>query len=107
MRARLAVEPLAAPEVLDLEVVSALRRLCSTGQLDRDRARLAVDDLRQLDIERVTHVELLDRCWELRNNATAYDAAYVALAEALGMPLLTADRRLAKLTPARCEFEVL
>jgi predicted nucleic acid-binding protein len=106
-RERLSGERLVAPEVIDLEVLSAWRRLCATGRLHRDRVELAIADLEVLRIERVPHRRLLRRCWELRDNLTVYDAAYVALAENLGALLLTADQRLAKAPVVRCEFELL
>jgi predicted nucleic acid-binding protein len=70
------------------------------------RATAAVLDLRALPIERVPHTALLERAWALRHNLTPYDAAYVALAEALGAPLLTADRRLARASGPRCAVEL-
>ena len=106
-RGRLRGEDLAAPELIDLEVVSVLRRQLSAGRLDARRARLALDDLLELPIQRVPHRPLLRRCWELRDNLTVYDAAYVALAEALGAPLVTADARLSKAPGVRCAVEVL
>jgi predicted nucleic acid-binding protein len=89
-------EPLAAPYLIDLEVVSALRRLEAGGDLDSRRARLALSDLADLRIDRYDHLGLLGRIWQLRHALTPYDAAYVALAEVLRCPLLTADGRLAK-----------
>jgi len=106
-RARLRGQRLAAPHLIDLEVLSAWRRLVSTGDLDGRRAELALGDLALLRVERVAHTPLLGRCWELRSTLTVYDAAYVALAEALDVPLVTADRRLAAAPGARCAFEVL
>lgn len=106
-RQRLRGERLAAPHVIDLEVTSAWRRLAAAGELDARRARLALDDLRALRLDRVQHGALLDRCWELRENLTVYDAAYVALAELLGVTLLTADGKLSNAPGARCAFEVL
>lgn len=84
-----------APQLLDLEVAQALRRYAAAGALDPQRARQSLDDLGQLEITRWEHPPLLRRVWMLRHNLTAYDAAYVALAEALDAVLLTADRRLA------------
>ena len=101
-RARLRDEQLAAPELIDLEVASVLRRQLSAGRLDARRARLALDDLVDLPMERAPHLPLLDRSWELRDNLTIYDAVYVALAEALGTSLLTADARLAGAPGVRC-----
>ena len=106
-RARLLGQRLAAPEVIDLEAVSAWRRLCGAGRLDPERAEAAIADLEALPPARASHRALVRRCWELRGNATVYDAAYVALAEALRAPLVTADRRLAGLPGARCRFEVV
>ena len=107
VRDRLRGEKLAAPHLIDLEVTSAWRRLAARGNLDDRRVRLAVADLRSLPLERAPHGPLLPRCWELRNNLTIYDAAYVALAEAIDAVLLTADAALAGVTGARCETELL
>ena len=75
--------------------------------LDTQRVELALADLLALRLERVGHGPLLGRCWELRANLTIYDAAYVALAEALDTTLLTADRRLAGAAGSRCPVEVI
>lgn len=83
-----------APHLLDLEVAQAMRRYASTGILETDRAAQALTRLRELDLERWSHEPLLPRIWELRDNLTAYDGAYVALAEALDAPLVTYDRRI-------------
>ncbi|MBK9178278.1 MAG: type II toxin-antitoxin system VapC family toxin [Acidimicrobiales bacterium] len=106
-RTRLMHERLIAPHLIDLEVTSAWRRLASAGDLDQRRANLALADLRALRIERVPHTPLLDRCWELRTGLTIYDAAYVALAEALDAVLITLDRRLANAPGPRCPIEIL
>ena len=106
-RARLRGERLAAPHLLDLEVLSAWRRLGAAGALDDRRATLAIEDLRGLRIDRVPHGPLLERCWDLRENQTVYDAAYVALAEHTQSLLVTADRRLASAPGSRCEIELL
>lgn len=106
-RRRLDGEELSAPHLIDLEVISAWRRMNRTGDLTDRRCRAAVADLRALPLDRVPHSPLLDRCWELRENLTTYDAAYVALAEILGVRLLTADRRLANAPGVRCPVEVL
>lgn len=106
-RARLRGETLAAPELVDLEVVSVLRRQNRTGVFDNRRAALAMSDLQAMPIQRATHLRLLPRCWELRDNLTTYDAAYVALAEALGTTLLTGDRRLAHAPGPTCTIELL
>ena len=106
-RLRLRGERLVAPHLIDLEVVSAWRRLASGGAMDDRRAALAMDDLVALRVERVGHGPLLRRCWELRTNLTVYDAVYVSLAEALGTRLLTADRRLSGAPGCRCQVELL
>lgn len=107
VRARLRNEQLAAPQVIDLEVASAWRRLLAAGGLDARRAALALADLAALRIERATHGPLLNRCWELRDSLTIYDAAYVALAELLEAVLLTGDARLAAAPRIRCEVELV
>jgi predicted nucleic acid-binding protein len=106
VRARLRGERLVAPHLIDVEVLSAWRRLAAAGAIDDRRATLAIEDLRSLRVERVSHVELLERCWELRSNLTVYDAAYVALAELLDIALLTADTRLATAPGVRCPVEI-
>jgi predicted nucleic acid-binding protein len=106
VRARLRDERLVAPEVIDLEVVSAWRRLVAAGLLER-RASLALADLDALRLERIPHRPLIGRCWQLRDNLTVYDAAYVALAELMQVDLLTADARLAAAPGIRCRVEVL
>jgi predicted nucleic acid-binding protein len=106
-RNRLIGEELAAPELIDLEVASGLRRLTSAGQLPERRSSLALADLMDLPIRRAPHRPLLQRCWELRANLTIYDAAYIALAEAMEVVLLTADERLARASGPLCAIEVL
>lgn len=88
-------EVLNAPHLLDLEVAQVLRRYVLGSGLEASRADAALRDFHDLRIERYAHHLFLGRIWELRANATAYDAAYLALAEALDAPLLTADRKLA------------
>ena len=104
-RARLSNEHLSAPELIDLEVTSVLRRLCAGARLDPARALQALADLDALRLERVPHRPLLRRCWELRQNITVYDAAYVALAEILDATLVTADQRLTNSRGTTCTFE--
>jgi predicted nucleic acid-binding protein len=106
-RQRLRHDSLAAPELIDLEVSSVLRRLFLRGQLTARRAELALSDLVALPLRRVSHRMLLPRCWSLRENLTIYDASYVALAEHLGAVLLTADFRLSRVPGLRCEVEVM
>jgi len=106
-RARLRGETLAAPELVDLEVASVLRRQNRVGMVDNRRADLALTDLAALPMHRAGHLALLARCWELRDTPTTYDAAYVALAEALDATLLTGDRRLARSAGPTCTIELL
>jgi predicted nucleic acid-binding protein len=107
VRERLRGEQLVAPELVDLEVLSTLRRAARGGHLDERRSGQALDDLAALPLRRVSHRALLPRVWELRDNLTAYDAAYVALAEALNALLVTADGAMEKASGVRCEVEVL
>ena len=106
-RRRLFGERLAAPHLIDVEVTSAWRRLAAAGRLDERRAAFARADLRALPLERVPHAPLIERCWTLRDNLTVYDAMYVALAELIGAPLVTADAKLAATPGPMCAFEVL
>lgn len=106
-RTMLRGDELAAPELIDLEVLSVVRKQYSIGALDGRRAELALRDLTDLPLQRAAHVTLIDRCWELRDNLTAYDAAYVALAEALGAKLLTADSGIAGAAGIRCSVTLL
>ena len=88
-------ESLHAPHLLDLEVGQVLRRLVREDLVSNDRADQAIEDLLDLRITRYPHFVLLSRIWQLRHNLSAYDAAYVVLAEQLGARLLTRDGRLA------------
>jgi predicted nucleic acid-binding protein len=87
-------EALCAPHLIDVEVAQVLRRYSMVKTLSTARARQAFEDYREIRIERCPHDVLLPRIWELRHNLTAYDAAYIALAEALEAPLITCDRAL-------------
>ena len=84
------------PHLADIEVAQALRRYAKDGELDASAAAVALEDLRALDLQRHAHEPLLDRIWELRQNLSAYDAVYVALAEVLETVLLTCNGRLAR-----------
>lgn len=106
-RARLRGESLVAPELIDLETASVIRHRFRAGHLDPRRAGLALTDLVELPLRRAPHRPLLGRCWELRQNLTVYDAAYIALAEVLDVVMLTADARLAKVPGTRCEIELI
>jgi predicted nucleic acid-binding protein len=99
-------ESLHAPHLLDLEVAQVLRRLVREGTLSASRAEDAIRDLLDLRITRYPHFVLLPRIWQLRNNLSAYDAAYVALAEEIGATLLTHDRRLASASGHRAVIEL-
>jgi len=96
-----------APHLLDLEVIQALRRAYRIGELDLVRAAQVLDDLANLDLIRHPHSHLSYRIWELRDNITAYDAAYVALAESLDAPLLTRDKRLASAPGHHARIELV
>jgi predicted nucleic acid-binding protein len=98
---------LEAPHLLDLEVAQVIRRFWIAGSITAARAQEALSDFRDLRIHRHPHEPLLSRVWELRHNLTSYDAAYVALAEALGAPLLTRDTRLASAPGHRAVVEIV
>ena len=87
---------LAAPELLDVEVVHVLRGAVLHGRLEEARALMAIDDLALWPVERLPHLELAWSAWQHRHNVSAYDAFYVAVADALALPLLTADGRLSR-----------
>lgn len=106
-RDRLRGEELLAPQLVDLEVSAAIRRHWLAGRLTDRRAGLALRDLTRIRLARAGHVPLLSRGWELRQNVTSYDAAYIALAELFGCRLLTADAALARAPGVRCTVEVL
>jgi len=89
-------DSLIVPHLLDVEVISALRRLVAGQRVDSTHADRVLAELRMFPAERYPHVSLLSRIWELRHNFTAYDATYIALAEATGSVLYTCDKKLAK-----------
>ena len=99
-------ESLHAPHLLDVEVAQVLRRYAARGEISAPRGRLALELLARFPIARYAHQPLLTRMWALRANMTAYDAAYVALAEAMGATLLTRDERLAAAPGARARIEL-
>jgi predicted nucleic acid-binding protein len=99
-------ETLHAPHLLDVEVAQVVRRYAANGDISADQGRLALADLVDLPLRRYPQKLLLPRIWDLRNNLSAYDAAYVALAEVLDAPLLTRDRRLAGAPGHRATIEV-
>jgi predicted nucleic acid-binding protein len=90
-----ATETLHAPHLIDVEVAQVMRRYSRSGEIDAVRGMQALDDLHDFQIARYPHYPFLRRIWELRHNVTAYDATYLALAEALAAPLLTRDAKLA------------
>jgi predicted nucleic acid-binding protein len=106
-RDRLRGEEVAGPDLLRVEVLSVIRRHLSTGLLSTPQADAAVQDLADLPVRVFPTARLLGRVWELRDNVTAYDGCYVALAEALGVRLLTTDRRLTTAPGPRCTVELL
>jgi len=106
-RSRLAGETLAAPEVVDLEVLSVWRRHVAAKLMTARRANSAVSDLDDLPLQRSPHRPLLSRIWALRHSVTTYDAAYIALAETLDVALVTADARLSRASGVTCEIEAI
>lgn len=95
---------LAAPHLIDVEVLGACRSLEQRRLVSPTEARAAVAGLRELRLSRYPHLPLRDRMWDLRHRVSAPDAAYVALAEALDVPLLTTDRRLSRAHGLDCEI---
>jgi predicted nucleic acid-binding protein len=106
-RERLAGETLVAPELVDLEVVSVWRRHVTAKLMPARRAASAVADLADLPLRRSSHQAFLHRIWELRHVVTPYDAAYIALAEALDVVLVTADAGLSRASGLHCEIEAI
>lgn len=96
-----------APHLLDVEVAQVIRRYAANGEIDRERGRAALADLADFPVHRYPHDFLLPRVWDLRNNLTAYDAVYVALAELLEAPLLTRDQRLAAAASQYAQIELV
>jgi len=98
---------LAAPDLIDVETTAVLRRRWLAGTVSDDRFEQAIDDLADIPLARFPTLALMHRAFELRANVTAYDACYVALAEALDWPLYTADRRLTQATGPRCTMQLV
>jgi predicted nucleic acid-binding protein len=99
-----------APHLIDVEVLSAVRRVVAAGDASAARGADAVTDLLDLPLQRYPHMFLVPRIWELRQNFSAYDSTYVALAEVVaedGASLLTADRRFARATSAHTDVPVV
>ena len=103
---RLTGEDLHAPHLLDVEVLSGMRRLVAAGRFDEQLAGEALLVLEQADIRRHPHAPLLPVAWSLRDRVSAYDVTYVALAAALDAPLITTDRKLGSVTGLPCAVEV-
>jgi predicted nucleic acid-binding protein len=89
-------QTLHAPHLIDIEIAQVIRRYTSAGEITPERGSQAIEDLMDFRISRYSHDILLPRIWDLRKNMTAYDAAYVALAEIMDSPLLTRDAKLAR-----------
>jgi predicted nucleic acid-binding protein len=106
-RDRVRTEIVAGPELVDAEVANALRRRILARRIDVDVADGILDDYLALTIERYAHRPILRRAWELRHNATIYDALYIALAEMLDAPLVTRDAKLADVPGTRVTVEVV
>ena len=106
-RRSLASEQLHAPHLIDSDVANGLRRRVAAAQLGADAGWTVLDTFRRLGMTRYPVFALLDRVWELRDNLSAYDASYVALAELLGCSLLTADARLSRAPGIRCPITVV
>lgn len=106
-RRQLSESRLAAPHLVDAEVVQTLRKLLIRGSMTTKEAERAVQRWSRLGVERFPLLGLVPRIWALRDNVSAYDAAYVALAEALDCPLLTADARLAAAPGPNCPVTVV
>jgi predicted nucleic acid-binding protein len=100
-------DALHAPHLVDVEVVQGLRRLVRTGEVSSARADEAIADLTDLDLHRHAHLDLLDRAWRLRDNISAYDAMYVALAEGIEATLVTCDGALANAPGHRARIHVI
>jgi len=100
-------QTLHAPHLIDVEVAQVIRRYAANREIDGERGRMALADLADFPLRRYPHDFLLPRIWDMRNNLTAYDATYVALAEALDAPLLTRDRRLAAAAGHRAQIELV
>ena len=100
-------ESVHVPHVLDLEVAQVLRRFVRDGSLSSGRADAALQDLMDMRVTRYPHWRLLPRIWQLRHNLTAYDGAYIALAELLNAPLITRDRRLPSAASHHAQVELL
>ena len=100
-------DALFAPHLLDVEVTQVLRRYAQRGEMPDARGREAIQDLADFPLIRFSHEPFLQRIWELRHSLSAYDAAYIALAEALDAPLVTCDSRMARAHGHAARVEIL
>ena len=100
-------DELHVPHLVDVEVVQGLRRLVRAGEVSSGRADEAIADLTHLDLHRHAHLDLLSRAWKLRANISAYEAMYVALAEAIDAPMVTCDGPLRNASGHRARVEVI
>ena len=100
-------ESLHVPHLIDVEITQVIRRYVAAGDISAERGRSALTDLADFPLQRYPHLQLLPRIWALRNNLTAYDASYVALAEALDAPMITRDHRLATAPGHRARIELV
>ena len=106
-RALVSTESLHAPHLIDIEVTQTLRRLVHLKEISAARGKQALEDHVALNIKRAEHREFLDRVWAVRDSVTAYDAAYVVLAEVLDAPLITCDAKLARSHGHGAQVELL
>ncbi|OIV35316.1 hypothetical protein BIV57_22225 [Mangrovactinospora gilvigrisea] len=107
LRWRVARTRLAAPHLIDIEMLSLLRGQAKGKKITAEAAEGAVALLPQFPLTRYDHVGLASRIWELRHNAGSYDATYLALAEHLSVPLLTADKKMTGVSGATCRIELV
>ena len=103
----LPAQTLHAPHLIDLEVTSVVRRFVAMGTVSQERGHAALGDLAAFPLRRYPHDVLLPRIWKLRHTLTAYDAAYVALAEGLDAPLITRDQRLVRAAPTSVDITLV
>lgn len=103
---RLKSETLVAPDHMWLEVVSVISRMARSGALSELDAQRVIQQLQRLNIRVITSSSFVQRIWKLRKNVFYLDAAYIAVAESLGAPLLTSDKKLSRATGPECIFEL-
>ena len=100
-------EIICAPYLIDVEVAQVLRRYAALSDISSERGMEAIEDFRAFPITRYPHEPFLSRIWELRHNLTAYDAAYISLAETMGAPMVTCDGRLARTYSYEAKVELI